>query len=56
MDEKIEKYILIILLPVTQRNILAELKPLISFGSPRGSINLAVAAKCYVKTPWLCNS
>ena len=27
---------------------LADLKPLISFGaSPRGSINLAVAAKCY---------
>ena len=27
---------------------LAELKPLISFGaSPRGSINLAMAAKCY---------
>ena len=36
MDEKIEKY------------NLAELKPLISFGaSPRGSINLAMAAKCY---------
>jgi MoxR-like ATPase len=26
---------------------LADLKPLISFGAPRGSINLANAAKCY---------
>ena len=50
MDEKIEKYILNIIFasryPEDYR--LAELKPLISFGaSPRGSINLAMAAKCY---------
>jgi MoxR-like ATPase len=50
MDEKIEKYILDIIFatryPEDYR--LADLKPLISFGaSPRGSINLATAAKCY---------
>ncbi len=50
MDEKIEKYILNIVFasryPEDYR--LADLKPLISFGaSPRGSINLAMAAKCY---------
>jgi MoxR-like ATPase len=50
MDEKIEKYILDIIFasrnPENYR--LADLKPLISFGSsPRGSINLAMAAKCY---------
>ena len=50
MDEKIEKYILNIIFasryPEDYR--LAELKPLISFGaSPRGSINLAMASKCY---------
>jgi MoxR-like ATPase len=50
MDEKIEKYILNIVFasryPEDYR--LAELKPLISFGaSPRGSINLAMASKCY---------
>ncbi|MCL4167734.1 UNVERIFIED_CONTAM: hypothetical protein GTU68_033689 [Idotea baltica] len=40
MDEKIEKYILDI--------IFATRYPVISFGaSPRGSINLATAAKCY---------
>ena len=50
MDEKIEKYILdIIFATRTPENYkLAELKPLITFGaSPRGSINLAKAAKCY---------
>ena len=50
MDEKIEKYILnIIFAPrYPEKYNLAELKPLISFGaSPRGSINLAMAAKCY---------
>jgi MoxR-like ATPase len=50
MDEKIEKYILdIIFATRTPENYrLADLKPLISFGaSPRGSINLAMAAKCY---------
>ena len=50
MDEKIEKYILdIIFATRTPENYnLADLKPLISFGSsPRGSINLAVASKCY---------
>ena len=50
MDEKIEKYILdIIFATRTPENYnLADLNPLISFGSsPRGSINLAVASKCY---------
>lgn len=50
MDEKIEKYILDIIFATRypENYKLAELKPLISFGaSPRGSINLAVAAKCY---------
>jgi len=50
MDEKIEKYILdIIFATRTPENYgLSEIKPLISFGaSPRGSINLASAAKCY---------
>jgi MoxR-like ATPase len=50
MDEKIEKYILNIVFatryPEDYR--LPDLKPLISFGaSPRGSINLAMASKCY---------
>lgn len=50
MDEKIEKYILNIIFasryPEDYR--LNEIKPLISFGaSPRGSINLAMASKCY---------
>ena len=50
MDEKIEKYILDIIFATRypEKYGLAELKPLISFGaSPRGSINLATAAKCY---------
>lgn len=50
MDEKIEKYILDIIFATRypEKYKLAELKPLISFGaSPRGSINLAIAAKCY---------
>ena len=50
MDEKIEKYILdIIFATRTPENYsLADLKPLILNGaSPRGSINLAMAAKCY---------
>jgi|TARA_R110002020_G_scaffold30237_1_gene95079 MoxR-like ATPase len=50
MDEKIEKYILdIIFATRTPENYgLKELNGLISFGaSPRGSINLAMAAKCY---------
>ncbi len=50
MDEKIEKYILDIIFATRtpEHYKLAELKPLISNGaSPRGSINLAVAAKCY---------
>ena len=50
MDEKIEKYILDIIFATryTERYNLSQLKPLISFGaSPRGSINLAKAAKCY---------
>lgn len=50
MDEKIEKYILDIVFATRfpEKYNLADLKPLISFGaSPRGSINLAIAAKCY---------
>ena len=50
MDEKIEKYILDIVFATRypEKYKLADLKPLISFGaSPRGSINLAQAAKCY---------
>ena len=50
MDEKIEKYILDIIFATRypEKYKLADLKPLISFGSsPRGSINLATAAKCY---------
>ena len=50
MDEKIEKYILDIIFATRypERYNLPELSALISFGaSPRGSINLARAAKCY---------
>lgn len=50
MDEKIEKYILDIIFATRypENYGLADLKPLINFGaSPRGSINLAVAAKCF---------
>ena len=50
MDEKIEKYILDIIFATRnpENYGLESLKPLISFGaSPRGSINLAMAAKCY---------
>jgi MoxR-like ATPase len=50
MDEKIEKYILDIVFATRypEKYKLSDLKPLISFGaSPRGSINLATAAKCY---------
>ncbi|MFC5047640.1 AAA family ATPase [Aquimarina hainanensis] len=50
MDEKIEKYILDIIFATRypERYGLENLKPLIGFGaSPRGSINLATAAKCY---------
>jgi MoxR-like ATPase len=50
MDEKIEKYILDIVFATRypEKFNLEKLKPLISFGaSPRGSINLATAAKCY---------
>jgi len=50
MDEKIEKYILDIIFATRypEKYKLADIKPLISFGaSPRGSINLAIAAKCY---------
>jgi MoxR-like ATPase len=48
MDEKVEQYILDIVFATRtpEEFKLAELKPLISYGSsPRGSINLAVAAK-----------
>ncbi|MGB3591118.1 MAG: MoxR family ATPase [Nonlabens sp.] len=50
MDEKIEKYILDIVFATRypEKYKLDDLKPLISFGaSPRGSISLAKAAKCY---------
>ncbi len=50
MDEKIEKYILDIIFATRtpEKFNLSDLKGLISFGaSPRGSINLAIAAKCY---------
>ena len=50
MDEKIEKYILDIIFATRypEKYNLSQLQPLISFGaSPRGSINLAKAAKCY---------
>ncbi len=50
MDEKIEKYILDLVFTTRypERYNLSSIKPLISFGaSPRGSINLATAAKCH---------
>ena len=50
MDEKIEKYILDIVFATRypEKYNLEKLKPLISFGSsPRGSISLGKAAKCY---------
>lgn len=50
MDEKIEKYILDIIFATRTPDKfgLADVAPFINFGaSPRGSISLAVAAKCY---------
>lgn len=50
MDEKIEKYILDVIFATRypEKYNLPQLKDLIGFGaSPRGSINLAKAAKCY---------
>jgi MoxR-like ATPase len=50
MDEKIENYILILIFATRypEKYNLESIKPLISFGaSPRGSINLATAAKCH---------
>ena len=50
MDEKIERYILDIIFATRrpEEYNLSDLKPLISYGaSPRGSINLALAAKSY---------
>lgn len=50
MDEKIEQYILDLVFATRypERYGLESLQPLIGFGaSPRGSINLATAAKCY---------
>ena len=50
MDDKIEKYILDIIFATRypEKYNLEDIKPLISFGaSPRGSINLANASKCY---------
>ncbi len=49
MDDKIERYILKLIFATRfpENNGLKDLKPLIAFGSsPRGSINLAKAAKC----------
>ena len=50
MDEKIESYILNLIFATRypENYNLGSMKPLISFGaSPRGSINLATAAKCH---------
>ncbi len=50
MDEKIERYILDVIFATRypEQYNLESLKPLISFGaSPRASINLAKASKCY---------
>ena len=50
MDEKIENYILNLIFATRypENYKLESLKPMISFGaSPRGSINLATASKCY---------
>ncbi|POS03178.1 MoxR-like ATPase [Flavobacterium croceum DSM 17960] len=50
MDEKIEKYILDLIFATRypEKYRLENLKPYIAFGSsPRGSINLATAAKCH---------
>jgi MoxR-like ATPase len=50
MDEKIEKYILDLIFATRypENYNMEKIKPLISFGaSPRGSINLATAAKCH---------
>lgn len=50
MDEKIEQYILDIIFATRypEKYNLSSIKPLISYGaSPRGSINLALASKCY---------
>ena len=50
MDEKIEKYILDLIFATRypEKYGLDELKSLINFGaSPRGSINLATASRCY---------
>lgn len=50
MDEKIEKYILDIIFATREpgKYGLSDIAPYISFGaSPRGSISLATAAKCY---------
>ena len=50
MDEKVEKYIIDIVFAsrYPEEYNLAKMKPLISFGgSPRASINLALAAKSY---------
>ena len=60
MDEKIESYILDIIFATRYpgKYNLSELEPLISFGaSPRGSINLALASKCYafINRRGLCN-
>ena len=47
--KKIERYILDLVFATRfpEKYNLEKLKPLINFTSPRGSINLAVASKCY---------
>ena len=50
MDEKIEKYILDLIFATRypEKYGIDDLKPMINFGaSPRGSINLANASRCY---------
>ena len=50
MDEKIEQYVLDLIFATRypEKYGLDELKPMINFGaSPRGSINLANASRCY---------
>ena len=50
IDDKIQKYILDLIFAsrYPDKYKLEKIKPMISFGaSPRGSINLALAAKCY---------
>ena len=49
MDEKIERYILDLIFATRypENYQLEKIKPSLALGFPRGSINLATAAKCY---------